>query len=117
MPAAKKKTEPEIEDSAYYFKWDGKELCIQDLPLAVFEEIERETSVGYPALIANPFRATSQAQRMLIEQCALVLELTLPPVTPRLALKVFDLGPDVVPDLFQNGVAVPKASASETTTT
>lgn len=114
MPPKKKIDDEDL--TAYYFKWDGKELCVQDLPLEVFEEIELATGVGYPALIANPFRTTAQAQRMLVEKCAATLGITMPAITPRLVLEVFDLGPDVVPDLYRDGVAVPKASEPATAT-
>ncbi len=115
MPT-KRKTD-DADATTYYFRFGGKELCIEDLPMSLYKEIEDATEASWKVLVTNPFLHDAGAL-MLAGKCAERLGVELPdPMTPRVLMGLFVLGPDVVPDMYSNGVAVPKASASETTTT
>lgn len=99
------------------FKYDDQSVDIEEVPLAVYGEIEKQTKVPWYDLAASPMRH-AVAGELLAKECAKIAGVDLPPLTPRLLVKVFDVVKESnVPTEFEDGMPDPKAKGSEPETT
>lgn len=104
---------------AIEFRYDGKSIDLDDVPLDVYVKIENETKVPWYQLAGAPALHAAAGQ-MLARECSALIGVELPAkLTPRIILDVFDKTeePDNRPDEFDEGIPVPKAEASEPATT
>ena len=101
----------------FHFKYDGKQVDIDDVPLSVYADIEDATKVTWYQLSAAPARY-ARAAELLAKECAKIVGVTLPPLTPAMLVDVFDLVEEPNrPVEYTDGMPDPKAEGSEPGTT
>lgn len=101
------------------FRYDGKSIDLDDMPLDVYVRIETETKVPWFQVSAAP-AMNAAAGQMLAVECAKHLQVDLPsPLTPRLLVKLFEPtgDRDNRPAEFEDGMPDPKVEGSEPATT
>ena len=104
---------------AIEFRYGGKSIDLDDVPLDVYVKIENDTKVPWYQLAAAP-ALNAAAGQMLARECSSLLGVELPAkLTPRIIVELFEKTeePDNRPDEFEEGIPVPKAEASEPVTT
>lgn len=99
------------------FKYDDQTVDIDDIPLAVYGEIQNQTGIAWYELTTSPVRHAI-AGEMLAKECAKVAGVDLPPLTPRLLVEVFEVVSESnTPTEFDDGMPDPKAKGSDQETT
>lgn len=102
---------------SFHFKYEGADVDIDDVPLSVYAQIEKETDVSWFQLQRSPLRYADAGER-LAKACARIAGVELPELTPRLLVEVFDLVEgENRPSEYQEGMPDPKAEGSEPVTT
>lgn len=104
---------------AVLFTHDGKELDVDDVPMSVYAEIERDAGLPWHVVTRTPM-ALSQAGPMLAQACAKILDVELPDeITPRVLVTLFEVRDNEVnrPGEFSDGMPDPKAEGSDPATT
>lgn len=95
------------------FKREGKTVDIDDIPLAIYGEIQKETGIAWYELTTSPVRHAI-AGEMLAKECAKVAGVELPPLTPRLLVEVFEVvNESNTPTEYEDGMPDPKAKGSD----
>jgi hypothetical protein len=101
---------------SFHFRFEGHDVDIDDVPLARYAEIEKETGTRWFQLQRSPFQHAA-AGEMLAKACADIAGVELPPLTPRLFVDVFELvEAENRPTEFEEGVPDPKAEGSDLAT-
>jgi len=102
---------------SFHFRYGGADVDIDDVSLATYAAIEKETGVEWYRLQRSPLLFAA-AGEMLAKACAGVAGVDLPPLTPRQFVDVFELvDEENRPVEYDDGMPVPKAQASEPETT
>lgn len=103
---------------AIVFTHAGKKLDVDDVPMDVYADIEKTTSVPWYRLAQAP-AAQAAAGPLLAKQCAKILGVELPdPITPRVLVSLFDVDDTPnTPTEFADGVPDPLVEDSEAATT
>ena len=102
----------------FEFRYGGKAVDIEDVPLETFVSIEADTGVEWFRLTAAPARY-AKAANLLAQACAKQLGIDdFPPLTPKLLVEVFELVEEPnKPVEYEDGMPDPKAADSEAATT
>lgn len=101
----------------WIFEYDGKSIDIEDLPLSVYADIQKETGTFWAEVGASPFR-NPQAALMLIDACSAELGVEVPTVTPKTLVTLFRLDETPNrPEQYQDKLPDPKAADSDQATT
>lgn len=102
---------------SFHFRYEGCDVDIDDVPLARYAEIEKATGVEWYRLQRSPL-AFAAAGEQLAKVCAEIGGVSLPPLTPRLLVEVFELVDEPnLPAEYSDGMPDPKAEGSEPATT
>ena len=103
--------------SSFHFRYEGHDVDIDDVPLSVYAEIEKVTTVRWFDLQRSPVRY-ADAGAMLAKACADIAGVELTTLTPRLFVDVFELvDAENRPTEYDDGMPDPKATASDQGTT
>lgn len=97
------------------FKFDGKELDIDDVSMDTYAAIEKATSVPWYRLTQSPM-AHAAAGSQLARACAELVGVVLPdPITPKIMVTLFDVVADEPsrPTEYTDGMPDPKAADSD----
>ena len=101
------------ETGGFEFTHDGKSIGLDDVPLSVYADIEKETGVAWFDLSVSPMRYAA-AGAMLAAACAKQLGVELPEMTPRTLVDVFNLREsESRPTEWTDGMPDPKAEDSD----
>lgn len=101
----------------FEFRYGGKTVDIEEMPLDVYVKIEAETGVAWYQLSAAPARY-ARAASMLAAECAKHLEIDPPKMTPKALIQMFELVDEPnKPTEYEDGLPDPKAADSEAATT
>lgn len=100
------------------FKFDGKTLDVDDVPMETYAAIEKTTSISWYRLTQSPM-AHAAAGPMLARRCAEMLGVTLPdPITPKILVTLFEVVEEENrPTEYSDGMPDPKALDIELGTT
>lgn len=102
---------------SFHFRYEGCDVDIDDVPLASYAEIEKATGVEWYRLQRSPL-LFADAGEMLAKVCAGIAGVTLPPLTPRLLVDVFELvEAENRPTEYDDGMPDPKAPVTDQETT
>lgn len=103
---------PDMTPHAWWFIYDGKKLCVQDLDVEVLEALCLPyDGVTWIDLIGNPFHEKPVAlTKALAVKCAEIVGVTLPATfSGKGLLDLFEFGDDAIPTVYVDGVVDPKA--------
>lgn len=100
------------------FRLEGQELDLDDMPLDVYADIEKETGVPWYRLTANPM-AHAAAVVVLVKKCAERLGVEPPAtLTPKLLVDMFEVVSEPnLPTEYNEGIPDPKAPEEDPETT
>jgi len=92
------------------FKFDGKSLDVDDVPMSDYADIEKTTSISWYRLTQSPM-AHAAAGPMLARRCAEIVGVTLPdPITPKVLVSLFEvIAEENRPTEYTDGMPDPKA--------
>lgn len=99
------------------FSYDGKTMDVDDVPLEVYDEIQRKTGQAWYQVADAP-AAHAGAAIILATKCAEMLDVKLPELTPRTIIGMFQVAEgENRPTEYTDGSPDPKAGDTEPETT
>ncbi len=101
----------------FYFRHSGKQLDLEDLPLARWVTIQEQTGKQWHEVLGANVLGDVKVASSVVEQCAAELGVEMPKLSLRQMLEVIVFQPsDNLPAEYQDGIPDPKAAATEPAT-